>query len=98
MPEVFVPNRQHCSTSTKSSRASQCLSTSSVSTSTRTVPANWLYLPYEIWLMILVDYDITSRDLVNLDRTCKWFKFSWGGKNHAASVTYIMRTGKLAIM
>jgi alpha-tubulin suppressor-like RCC1 family protein len=29
--------------------------------------------------MILVDYDITSRDLVNLDRTCKWFKFSWGG-------------------
>ena len=79
MPEVFVPNQQHCST--KDPRVSQRLSAASISTDTCTaVRANWLYLPYEIWLMILVDYDVTSRDLVHLDKTCKWFRSSWGGK------------------
>lgn len=42
--------------------------------------ANWLYLPYELWLSILVDYGISGKDLVNLEYTCKWFSNCWGGK------------------
>ena len=100
MPEVFLPNQQHCSTK---NQRTQCLSTASTkltTTSTCTAHVNWPYLPNEIWLMILADYGLTSRSLVNLDRTCKWFKCSWGGKDqhhcrrtNNYSCTYLVSTG-----
>lgn len=41
---------------------------------------NWLCLPYELWLAILVDYGVSGRDLVNLEYSCRWFSNCWGGK------------------
>jgi hypothetical protein len=40
---------------------------------------NWTFLPYELWLIILVDYGLTSRDFAKLDRCCKWFRNPWQG-------------------
>lgn len=40
----------------------------------------WTFLPSELWLIILVDYGLTSKDLVKLDRCCKWFSNPWQGK------------------
>lgn len=42
---------------------------------------DWLQLPYEIWLKILVDYGITAADLASVDRCCKWFSYCFGGKS-----------------
>ena len=44
---------------------------------------NWLHLPYELWLDILVNYGVSARDLVNLEYTCKWFN-CWGGTYYYA--------------
>ena len=41
---------------------------------------NWLCLPYELWLGILVDYGVSGRDLVSLEYSCRWFNNCWGGK------------------
>ena len=41
---------------------------------------NWLCLPYELWLTILVDYGVSGRDLVSLEYSCSWFGNCWGGK------------------
>ena len=44
--------------------------------------SNWTFLPYELWLNVLVDYGLTSKDLINLDYCCKWFGSSsnWQGE------------------
>ena len=39
----------------------------------------WTYLPYELWLIVLVDYGLTAKDLLHLDFSCKWFSTSWRG-------------------
>lgn len=39
----------------------------------------WFYLPKELWLKILVNYGVSSRDLVSLDRSCRWFSTCWQG-------------------
>ena len=49
-------------------------------TSTSRDTSNWTFLPAEIWLLVLVDYGVTSKDLVHLDYCCKWFSNSWQGK------------------
>lgn len=41
---------------------------------------NWTFLPYELWLMILVDYGLDSKDFANLDYCCKWFGSTWRGR------------------
>lgn len=41
--------------------------------------SDWAHLPYEIWLIILVDYGLTSKDFLQLDYCCKWFNSSWRG-------------------
>ncbi len=43
---------------------------------------HWSFLPYELWLTILVDYGLTSNDFINLDYSCKWFinDSYWRGK------------------
>ena len=38
---------------------------------------NWLHLPFEVWLSVLIDYGLTARDLTNLELVCRWF--SWNG-------------------
>ena len=40
-----------------------------------------LKLPREIWLMILVNYGITAKDLAQLEMSCKWFSTCWEGTN-----------------
>ena len=53
--------------------------------------ANWTYLPYEVWLTILVDYGVAGRDLVNLDYTCRWFSNCWGGKYQSyQNITFVL--------
>lgn len=37
----------------------------------------WKYLPYEIWMIILVDYGAKAEDLAALERCCKWFSLTW---------------------
>lgn len=37
---------------------------------------DWTHLPYEIWLIILVDYGLTAKDFLKLDYCCKWFNSS----------------------
>lgn len=39
----------------------------------------WTFLPFELWI-IIVDYGLTARDLVNLDYCCKWFSNTCRGK------------------
>lgn len=41
--------------------------------------ADWLRLPYELWLSVLVEYGLCSTDLVSLDYACRWFSNCWGG-------------------
>ena len=36
--------------------------------------ADWLTLPYEIWLEILTCCDLAVKDLVSLELTCSYFK------------------------
>ena len=60
--------------STLSHRNSKCLSE---------VSSDWLWLPYELWLGILVDHGVTASDLVHLDYACKWFGNCWGGRTTA---------------
>ena len=38
---------------------------------------NWLNLPYELWLLVLVEYGLTATDLAKLEMTCTWF--CWKG-------------------
>ena len=42
--------------------------------------ANWLRLPYELWLSVLVDYGVTAADLVRLEYCTRWFSNGWGGE------------------
>ena len=42
----------------------------------------FFYLPKELWLNILVNYGVSSMDLVSLDRSCKWFSTCWEGNVH----------------
>lgn len=51
--------------------------------SLRRQTVHWTYLPYELWLTILVDYGLTAKDLLHLDYTCKWFGCSGIGSEHA---------------
>ena len=44
------------------------------------IEANWLRLPYELWLKVLVDYGVTATDLVRLEYSSKWFSNGWGGE------------------
>ena len=37
-------------------------------------------LPREVWLMILVNYGLSGKDLANLEMTCKWFTECWEGE------------------
>ena len=74
MPEVII----------EYARREQNVGSCKISSQPKKLPkldANWLYLPYELWLSILVDYGVTGEDLVNLEYTCKWFSNCWGGKN-----------------
>lgn len=42
--------------------------------------SDWIYLPYELWFIILVQYGLTAKDLANLDYCCKWFSSpTWEG-------------------
>ncbi len=43
------------------------------------IDANWLRLPYELWLTVLVDYGVSASDLVCLEYSAKWFSNGWGG-------------------
>ena len=43
------------------------------------IDANWLRLPYELWLTVLVDYGVSAADLVCLEYSNKWFSNGWGG-------------------
>ena len=36
-------------------------------------------LPREIWLLILVNYGLSGKDLANLELSCKWFTECWEG-------------------
>lgn len=38
---------------------------------------NWLHLPLEVWLSVLIEYGLTARDLANLELVCRWF--GWKG-------------------
>ena len=44
------------------------------------IEANWFRLPYELWLSVLVDYDLGAADLVSLEYSAKWFSNGWGGE------------------
>jgi len=37
----------------------------------------WRFLPYELWTIILVEYGIKAKDLVALEKCCKWFGLTW---------------------
>ncbi len=39
---------------------------------------NWLNLPYELWLQIMVEYGLSAKDLAHMELTCRWF--SWKGE------------------
>ena len=72
MPEnTAVPS--HCQSNAAISHGSrkqqQCTS----------IDANWLRLPYELWLTVLVDYGVSATDLVCLEYSTKWFSNGWGG-------------------
>ncbi len=41
---------------------------------------NWLNLPYEVWLQILVEYELSAKDLAHMELTSRWF--SWKGEPH----------------
>lgn len=57
---------------------------------------NWTFLPYELWLIVLVDYGLTSKDFAKLDRCCKWFSNPWQGKEICNSRPVLgMRTATL---
>lgn len=80
MPEILLPCQQCPSDKGPLAERKQ---RSYITTCT----VDWLYLPYELWLTILADYGITSGDLFNLDRTCKWFKCCWGGERPRINYT-----------
>ena len=50
--------------------------------------ADWLRLPYELWLSVLVEYGLCSTDLVSLDYACRWFSNCWGGMQHVRVIQF----------
>lgn len=42
--------------------------------------SDWSFLPFELWLIILVDYGLNAKDIAKLDLCCKWFSNPWQGK------------------
>ncbi|XP_064403287.1 uncharacterized protein LOC135348856 isoform X2 [Halichondria panicea] len=44
---------------------------------------NWLNLPYELWLQIMVEYGLSAKDLAHMELTCRWF--SWKGITEEAA-------------
>lgn len=52
------------------------------------IDANWLRLPYELWLTVLVDYGVSAADLVCLEYSAKWFSNGWGGMLICASLEF----------
>jgi len=82
MPEIGLQSplahKEHYSNATEDFQMKLC--------SLWEAECNWLHLPYEVWLSLLVDYGITARDLVNLEYTCRWFGNYWGGELYQASV------------
>ena len=52
------------------------------------IDANWLRLPYELWLTVLVDYGVSAADLVCLEYSAKWFSNGWGGMSICTSLKF----------
>lgn len=70
MPEIYPPVKQWPSVTISSRSPAKGRPKSNVYQTT----ADWLTLPYEIWLEILTCCDLAVKDLVNLELTCSYFK------------------------
>ena len=82
MPENIVPNCQSNAAiahGLPSKKQQECM---------LQIDANWLRLPYELWLTVLVDYGVSAADLVRLEYSAKWFSNGWGGVYTCASLKF----------
>ena len=59
--------------------AEEQLSSNDGTREARSRASDWSFLPFELWLIILVDYGLTARDIAKLDLCCKWFGNLWQG-------------------
>ncbi len=69
MPEVLEPAKE-LTDEEKSEPVPQ-------KTGIQNTARKWRYLPYEIWIIILVEYGLESEDLLMLEKCCKWFSLTW---------------------
>ena len=44
-----------------------------------------LCLPKEVWLSILANYSLTAKDLVAVEKTCRWFSTCLQGELHISN-------------